>query len=299
MQSLFETTLNQFVDVFCKSLDEGKDLTSFSHIPPSLQTKLLDTVQSLGQVFNGRCCKQLGDYLSLTNPEVLTLSQDVFPVNVIFESLNIENKKITTQSITIKNADLIENDILNLLNSAPNLSTLAFENCHFTNSSIEVLAAAAIRLERLNFTFCQFSLNDVLHLSKILESSDCQLKSFCAQFCFDEESWISITNALAINSSIENLVLESNGITKQGLNSVANMLNLNKSIQSCTLTYNMFQDPGSQELISACLENSTLHRLDLRKNAMNSTSFSAFLDVNSKKLIKQVILPSAPIDLYF
>jgi Ran GTPase-activating protein (RanGAP) involved in mRNA processing and transport len=67
------------------------------------------------------------------------------------------------------------------------------------------------------------------------------------------------------------------GLDDDGIGEICESIRLNRSVTSLNLSYNYFGEVGAERLRAALIENSTLKRLDLSRNALGFQSINALL----------------------
>lgn len=269
------------VKIYCEKIVYGC-ATAHPKITQVLYYGLCAAVAGyLGQSLLGRVAVFSGTHA------LFSLSRKV--IHSSFSSRESQNT-----SLILEKKPLDENTLPLFFSSGP-IHSLSIAECPSTNDT--AVRALCNEIEKnqltcLSLAYIQFSDTQIEMLSKAL-SRNRSLKECSLIYCIpNDKSLHSIVKALISHPVLCRLSLQSNSVFKSGMLSLANLIRNNKTIETLQLTYQMFQDFGSEYLAMSLKENYHLKSLDLSTNAMTQKAFDSFNQIREKRPSLLITLPN-------
>ena len=151
-----------------------------------------------------------------------------------------------------------------LLSSSTSLKELRTGHNALPPKAVELIISGLHQnttLEKVNMVVSQFSLQNTISLTSVLNTNHTLAHLDLEQCDIDADGACQLASALSVNNTLQCLYLQHNPIGVKGATAFAEMLFKNKSLKVLDLRNDSIGEEGTQKLIDSLRHNTTVKEL--------------------------------------
>ena len=226
----------------------------------------------------------VAQFIVFQSPNPLILSQSSFNVEEVVRQFLSKSAPLSITATEISQTNITPEIARFFTEKCPCLQIFKISQCSFPSNGLAVLLNGLNpqQLGQLELSYVVLSSDDVKLLAEYLKNATPSLQRLTLEnLLFEDESNKDILTQKLLLSLIEHpsllsLQYQNNGLGSKSITAMKGVIESCPALKEVKFTFDLFSDPGSQELLPA-LEKKSQFILDLSENYLNAASSLQFL----------------------